>query len=176
MNSLANEPKVRLDKRVCDVNNLLNKNAQGPAKLVVVGASAVDITARISPTEGGQMAQVAQTTTPGTVSLTVGGVARNIAEAAHRVLSSTSVPEPDSVLLVSPVGLDEFAPFLLQEHSRLGMRKDGFITSEEEKTAICNIILDADGALVCGVADMDITYNIPEHKVKNLSCQIYNNN
>ena len=55
-----------------------------PPKLLVIGASAIDITARVSDSYAAK--QVAHTTAPGNVTLTVGGVARNIAEAAHRVL------------------------------------------------------------------------------------------
>ena len=143
-----------------------------PPKLVVIGGSAIDITATLGP----QQHNVSQTTAPGSVSLSVGGVARNIAEAAHRVLSSSSVAEStsttpedsipsnseneDATLLITPVGHDEFANFLIDEQKRLGMRDDGLMKTRNERTAVCNVLLDSNGALVNGVADMDIIKNV----------------
>ena len=99
---------------------------------------------------------MAQTTAPGTVSLTLGGVARNIAEAAHRVLSAAPNGDPHATLLLSPIGVDELAPFLFREHSRLGMRSDGFLRVRNDRTAVCNMVLDGSGGLTGGVADMGI--------------------
>lgn len=138
---------------------------KAPPKLIIVGGSAVDITANLSqPKKGGQY-DVAQTTVPGTVSISVGGVARNIAEAAHRVLSSSSSDNDkdnleEATLSISPVGSDSFAGFLRDEHTRLGMRDDGFLKVRNERTAVCNVLLDSNGGLVNGVADMDITRNV----------------
>ena len=138
----------------------------------MIGVSAIDITATL----GSQQHNVSQTTAPGSVSLSVGGVARNIAEAAHRVLSSSSVAEStsttpedsipsnseneDATLLITPVGHDEFANFLIDEQKRLGMRDDGLMKTRNERTAVCNVLLDSNGALVNGVADMDIIKNV----------------
>lgn len=116
--------------------------------------------------ERGTDTQVDQSTAPGTVSLTVGGVARNIAEAAHRVLSADPNGDPSATLLLSPVGVDELAPFLFREHSRLGMRSDGFLRVKSDRTAVCNMVLDSNGSLVGGVADMDIIRDIPEEIVR----------
>ena len=135
-----------------------------PPKLIVIGASAIDITARVADSPTSKQAQVSQTTAPGNVTLTVGGVARNIAEAAHRVLSS--VGSVSETMLLSPVGDDEFAPFLLDEMERIGMRADGMIREGEgRRTAVCNMVLDASGALIGGVADMDIVANVDEASV-----------
>ena len=140
----------------------------------MIGGSAIDITATLDS----QQQNVSQTTAPGSVSLSVGGVARNIAEAAHRVLSSSaasaaqsastthenSVPSnsenEDATLLITPVGHDEFANFLIDEQKRLGMRDDGLMKTRNERTAVCNVLLDSNGALVNGVADMDIIKNV----------------
>ena len=108
---------------------------------------------------------MAQTTAPGTVSLTLGGVARNIAEAAHRVLSAAPNGDPHATLLLSPIGVDELAPFLFREHSSLGMRSDGFLRVRNDRTAVCNMVLDAEGSLIGGVADMDIIRDISEETV-----------
>ncbi|THH11202.1 hypothetical protein EW145_g820 [Phellinidium pouzarii] len=156
------------------VNHLLQSTNQDPkaperktpSKLIVIGASAIDITGRVV-SKPNEFTQVAQSTAPGTVSLTVGGVARNIAEAAHRILSSGRDGDPYATLLVSPVGHDEFARFLVDEYARLGMRNNGLLRVEDCRTAVCDMVLDTSGALVGGVADMDIIRNVSENAVIN---------
>ncbi|KAK1233041.1 hypothetical protein PQX77_003844 [Marasmius sp. AFHP31] len=118
-------------------------------KLVVIGSSAVDITARSS--KGNTAALASQSTVPGSVSLSLGGVARNIAEASYRASS-----DKDSVMLLSPVADDMFGSFLRGETSKLGMREDGLVTQKDHRTATCNMILDGEGHLVTGIADMGI--------------------
>jgi pseudouridylate synthase / pseudouridine kinase len=108
----------------------------------------VDITARAAPSTS---ALGAHSTSPGNVGLSLGGVARNVAEAAHRLLA-----QPDSVQLVTAAGSDSFGRLLEDETSRLGMRVDGFIRVPAARTAVCNMILDDRGSLVSGVADMDV--------------------
>ncbi|KAG5647938.1 hypothetical protein DXG03_006972 [Asterophora parasitica] len=65
-------------------------------------------------------------------------------------------------MLVSPVGDDAFGRLLMEETAQLGMRLDGFIQSDQ-RTAVCNMVLDSAGGLVSGVADMDITAAIISH-------------
>lgn len=84
-------------------------------------------------------------------------MARNIAEATSRA-TTTAYPGIES-LLVSPVGEDLFGHILAGEITRLGMRNDGLIVVPK-RTAVCNMVLDSEGALVGGVADMDITTDI----------------
>jgi len=59
-------------------------------------------------------------------------------------------------MLLSPTGADAFGRLLRDETRRLGMRTDGLILTDQ-RSAVCNMLLDADGNLTCGVADMDIT-------------------
>lgn len=135
----------------------------------MIGASAIDITANVSKARDGQSVVVANTTAPGTVSLNLGGVARNVAEAAHRVLSGGLSPDVNATLLLSPVGEDEFASMLLNEHGKLGMRVDGFLKDSRSRTAVCNMLLDTTGQLIGGVADMDVTRNVTLDTV-NIDC------
>ena len=125
-----------------------------PTKLAVIGSAAVDITANAVLANSTGLGR--HSTTPGTVSLTLGGVARNIAEAAHRVLAS--IPRgPQHPLLISPVGLDPFGKLLMSETEVIGMRTDGILrSSSDQRTAVCNMMLD-NGELMSGVADMGIT-------------------
>ncbi|KAF8605153.1 hypothetical protein BDV93DRAFT_74752 [Ceratobasidium sp. AG-I] len=129
--------------------------------LVIVGAAAMDITARPD------VSSVAAThsTSPGSVHMSPGGVARNVAEAAHRVLQVLSTGdafESNKPLLISPVGEDAFATVLALETEARGMRSDGLLKhlSSVDRTAVCNMFLDSQGDLQTGVADMGITSNI----------------
>ena len=119
------------------------------ASLVVVGSVAVDITAQAQT--GLENALITHSTAPGSVSMSLGGVARNIAEAAHRVITSNS-PELSS-LLVSAIGDDHFGRLLTSETSEIGMRVDGLVKTDK-RTPVCNMILDSSGGLIGGVADM----------------------
>ena len=132
-------------------------NYKKAAELVVVGASALDITARSSKSDA---LAFKHSTVPGTVTFTPGGVARNIAEAAHRLLSSDAPSSKSSTLLVSCVGSDDAAEVLKTEHSRIGLRSDGLVVDERNPTAVCNMFLDSSGGLINGVADMDILQRV----------------
>jgi pseudouridine-5'-phosphate glycosidase/pseudouridine kinase len=112
-------------------------------------------------------------TTPGRVSVTLGGVARNIAEAAHRVMASApQTMEPP--LLISGIGSDSFARLLKAEMQSFGMRTDGLLESETgQGTAVCSMILDNEGELFGGVADMDVTEALtPEQVFASLFCNV----
>lgn len=86
----------------------------------------------------------------------LGGVARNIAEASHRVVTRTQ-DSPMSVLLVAPIGGDPFGRLFIDETTKLGMRTDGLVMNDTQRTAVCNMVLGSDGSLIGGVADMGIT-------------------
>ncbi|GLB36103.1 putative indigoidine synthase A-like protein [Lyophyllum shimeji] len=131
-----------------------------PADLLVVGSAAVDITAKAKAESDKSLA--VHSTAPGSVSLSLGGVARNIAEASHRLISARS--RPSSCMLVSPIGDDAFGRLLVEETAQLGMRVDGFIKSDR-RTAVCNMVLDSDGGLIGGIADMDITAALDGHSI-----------
>jgi hypothetical protein len=125
----------------------------------VIGSAAVDISAQTQDSGG---SWVSHSTLPGTVKLSLGGVGRNIAEAAHRVLASQGLPS--ATLLLSCLGDDAFGRLLAEETQRLGMRTDGLFQSATQ-TAVCNMILDGGGSLVGGVADMDIIKSLDSNMV-----------
>ncbi|KAG6336097.1 hypothetical protein ID866_2994 [Astraeus odoratus] len=121
------------------------------ASMVVVGCAAVDITSKIQETS-----DISEKTTyPGMLSLTLGGVGRNIAEAAHRVLAR---PEKGNAatLLVAPIGEDAFGKFIVDSTQSIGMRTDGLLSIAGQRSAVCNLLLDAKGGLQGGVADMEL--------------------
>lgn len=121
-----------------------------------MGCAAVDISA----TTFADSTLDLHSTSPGSVEMSLGGVARNIAEAAHR-LSGSYPTGPHSTVLVSPVGDDAFGRVILEETKLIGMRQDGIIHLPKARSAVCNMLLNSSGNLVSGVADMDITKNLP---------------
>ena len=133
-----------------------------PGRLVVVGSSAVDITAKVSDNERFIM----HSTAPGTVVTSLGGVARNVAEAAHRRLSASSASLGSSTVLLSVIGQDAFGRMLIDESQRMRMRTDGLMSSMVGRTAVCNMMLDTSGNLVGGVADMDIVHALDPSSVR----------
>lgn len=131
--------------------------------LMIFGSAAVDITAQACDSHG---SLGKHSTSPGTVTTSLGGVGRNIAEAAHRVLSGTSSTLARSTLLVSPIGSDSFGRLLAEETARLGMRADGLLIMESQRSAVCNMVLDGSGNLIGGVADMAIIESLPSGIVR----------
>ncbi|KAK7059005.1 hypothetical protein VNI00_001629 [Paramarasmius palmivorus] len=131
-----------------------------PPKVIVTGASAVDVTSQSST--GTDTSLRIHSTVPGKISLTLGGVARNIAEAAHRVSQNK-----DSVMLLSPIADDLLGDFVRRETRKLGMRLDG-LTVGAGATAACNMILDADGNLMTGIANMDIIQDFTARSVNSI--------
>jgi len=114
----------------------------------------MDITSRARKQPGTETTHSLHSTTPGLVSLSPGGVGRNIAEATHRILSKKSGPH--APVLVSLIGDDIMGGVLRNELSRVGMRTDGLVPILGKASAVCNMVLDTEGGLLTGVADMDI--------------------
>ena len=131
--------------------------------MVVIGSAAIDITAQASPSPHADVA--VHSTAPGRVKLSLGGVGRNIAEASHRVMAA-KYPELSSVLL-APIGKDTFGDLLVSESQACKMRTDG-LSRTDDCTAVCNMVLDSNGALVGGVADMRITETFTGDQVGNI--------
>lgn len=114
----------------------------------------MDVTSRAHKQSGMGTTHSSRSTTPGSVSLSPGGVGRNIAEATHRILfKKHSSPAP---VLVSLVGEDIVGGVLRDELSRVGMRTSGLILTPGKASAVCNMVMDGEGGLITGVADMDI--------------------
>lgn len=134
------------------------------AALAVVGSLAVDIT--MHPFSASPL----QTTAPGTVSLTLGGVAGNVARAAHSILGS------NETLLIAPIGRDLLGTVAETGLRDKGMRTDGLISAadgsgeaEAARTATCGYLVDEKGELIGGVADMKIAREVEGRKVRFLA-------
>ena len=124
--------------------------------MLVLGSAAVDISAQADRLTGTDLIASSNTTSPGRVSLSMGGVARNVAEACQRILNACSSDLRKATMLVSLIGKDHFGRLLLEDVQQLGMRTDGIMQSGQSSTACCNMVLDVTGDLVGGVADMRI--------------------
>lgn len=153
------------------IETSMSMSLQTPATLLVIGAAAIDVTSK--PEKSSAAPVAAQSTHPGKVTFSSGGVARNIAEAAHRILSTASESSSHDVLLVSPIGNDLAASLIIDNARKLGMRTDGLLTFPDQSlsSAVCNMHLDVSGNLTTGVADMSIVEAIDSRRVcPRLSC------
>jgi len=106
--------------------------------VVVVGGANVDLKARSS------QRLVAATSNPGTVVRTPGGVGRNVAENLARLGSR--------VALVTSVGSDADGDWLLEQTATAGVDVSAVLRGGPTGRYVA--VLDADGDLVAGVADM----------------------
>ncbi|KAI0932112.1 hypothetical protein AcW2_000823 [Taiwanofungus camphoratus] len=51
---------------------------------------------------------------------------------------------------------------------RIGMRTDGLIQTDGPRSSVCNLVLDSEGSLMGGVADMDIINTLDKDTVLHL--------
>ena len=109
---------------------------------VVVGGAAVDVKAR------SRAPARLQTSNPGTITRTAGGVGRNIAEGLARLGSR--------VHLVAAIGSDPAGDALLEETARAGVDVAHVVRSPHA-TGSYLAVLDSDGELVAGVSDFAAT-------------------
>lgn len=121
-------------------------SSKATSSLIVIGYTAIDITSVFD-----SLTSDSATTWPGQNILSLGGVARNVAESAHHILKGM---KNDTVRLVSPVGNDDFGSLVRNGLTRLGMLTDGLIPISG-RTASVALQLDPNGDLINGVADID---------------------
>lgn len=114
------------------------------AQIMVIGCAAMDITAQALKSSLSE-----PSTIPGSIQITVGGVAHNIARAAHAMLE-----DKRAVVLVAPKADDALGNAMQKDLQASHMRTDALVQSA--CTPMCNLVLDADGELVTGVADMHV--------------------
>lgn len=138
------------------------------AKLIVIGSAAVDISSRAKDILPADTTLGPHSTSPGTVSITLGGVGRNVAEAAHRILTSHSSGQDTSTKLISVIGDDSFGRLISDEMRLIGMRTDGLVREPSKRSAVCNMLLDSAGGLIGGVADMDAIRSLIGETVRNI--------
>jgi pseudouridine kinase len=108
-------------------------------EVVVVGAACLDVKGQIA----GDI--IAGTSNPGSVRISVGGCARNVAENLARLGMPTA--------LLSVVCQDDFGRTVVQQTERAGVDTDHVLISCEQHSAAYMALLSAHGALLVGVDD-----------------------
>ena len=112
------------------------------AFVLVIGAMAVD--AKGQP----QNSLLPGSSTPGTARLSVGGVARNLAENLACLGTRT--------VLLSAVGDDPIGRILLDATAHSGVNVEHVVTSAAHRTGTYIAVLDRDGALAHAIDDMAV--------------------
>ncbi|KAK4520028.1 uncharacterized protein ATC70_008156 [Mucor velutinosus] len=129
--------------------------------LLVIGGIALDITATVGKSFG---ASILHTSTPGHVKQSLGGVGRNVAEAAWRTGAN--------VKLVSVVGDDLAGESVKQGLKSISMNTEYIQTLANQPTAVYNALHSEDGQLVAAVADMNIFDAMDAIKASSLLCMM----
>ncbi|KAI7851841.1 Ribokinase-like protein [Circinella umbellata] len=126
-------------------------------KVFVIGGVALDMTSTISKSSK-DFTSLLHTSSPGHIKQTLGGVGRNVCEAAMR----TGAP----AFLVSAVGDDLAAQTVRQGMQEIGMSTQYIQSIHTHPTAVYNAIHSHSGQLIAAVADMDIFDIIDSDKIK----------
>jgi pseudouridine-5'-phosphate glycosidase/pseudouridine kinase len=139
-----------------------------PADVVVAGALAVDFSCDYSPfsTTTSQIDPLPHTSNPATISQSLGGVAHNIAKAAHLLGAS--------VHLHSAVGSDLSGRAAISQLEEEGMSITGInILPKPARTAQYVAVNNANKDLALAMADMSILETIPESTITNLATSLF---
>ena len=120
-----------------------------PVSIACIGGMDMDRKARL------QAPAVLGSSNPATTDTTPGGVARNVAETLARL----GLP----VALFSVVGDDPAGTTVLRQTVRAGVDVSGVARQGRSKTATYTAILQPDGELVIGIADMAILDRLDAH-------------
>ena len=123
---------------------------------MIVGGTAIDITSTLDPLIS-KSASYFNTSSPGIVRQSIGGVGRNIAETSFRLGANP--------LFISAIGNDLNGNWLQNKFEKIGMKTNGLQIINNESTAVYNAIHDPNGNLVCAVADMKIFDSLSSDKV-----------
>lgn len=110
--------------------------------VLVVGAAGIDSKGRA------RVALTLGTSTPGSVRVSVGGVARNIADNLSRLGTET--------VLLSAVGKDGSGKRILNNAAEVGINTEHCLISDKHRTSAYLAVLDDYGNLVMSVDDMEI--------------------
>jgi len=125
-------------------------------EIILIGGSVMDMSC--TPLKGAKL--ILKTSNPGVVSLSFGGVARNVCEVLSRLLQSQQVDAKTLPLnFITAVGADTFGSSLKEHLGRdlkIQNRDATVLVNRNNRSAIYNCLLDETGELVAAVADMQI--------------------
>lgn len=137
-------------------------------RLAVIGAAAVDIVSLPGQCKeyGGKFEEtsglIPKTTVPGTTAIRLGGVARNVHEAAFKTGAE------DAVLIASiGKGKDPLANILRDGLKQLGSSQEGLIEMDGPTPSV-NMILDERGTLEVGVAATQLVEQMSWSQVREI--------
>ncbi|KAJ2786895.1 hypothetical protein GGI15_001164 [Coemansia interrupta] len=141
-----------------------SRKQHGQNPLLVIGGSAIDVTAQIS-TDLETQKPLAATSYPGTVLTSVGGVGQNIARAAHFLGADT--------VFVSAIGHDAYGKTVKYALQDIGMDTTYLqYPGENARTAVYNALHSQSGDLVAAVADMDINGMISAQQIQEVISKV----
>jgi pseudouridine kinase len=129
--------------------------------VLVIGGANVDVKAKTSA------AHIPRTSNPGTVSITAGGVARNIAHNLATLIVDTT--------LLSVIGSDAFGEMLISETQKAGV-KTNHIMRTNHATGSYIAALDENGELITAVSDMGLLSLLTPDTIKKNKDLIVANN
>ncbi|CAG8502919.1 18602_t:CDS:10 [Acaulospora morrowiae] len=152
-----------------DPNGVKSKERIESSPVLIVGGAVVDITSTLRPPEyplkhSYDTKDFLETSFPGDVNKSIGGVGRNIAETVFRLGLNP--------LFASVIGNDEFGKWFIAQLEMIGMDSSNLRIVKNQPTAVYNAINKPDGSLLCAVADMKIFdhMSFDEHElVKNIT-------
>ncbi|XP_057309342.1 uncharacterized protein LOC130647488 [Hydractinia symbiolongicarpus] len=137
---------------------------------VIIGGSIFDIKATAQKIDS-----VAEATNAGKLSLSFGGVGRNVAECLARLDTNP--------LLISAVGNDYHGEMLLSNLEKINMDTAGILISHHHPTASYSVMAKNDGELLMTVGDMDVHESISylhvlrhEEEIKNAAVVVLDGN
>jgi pseudouridine-5'-phosphate glycosidase/pseudouridine kinase len=139
-----------------------------PADLVVAGALAVDFSCDYAPfsTNTNQVDPLPHTSNPATITQSLGGVAHNIAKAAHLLGAS--------VHLHSAVGQDLSGRAAVSQLEEEGMSVDGIaVLAKPARTAQYVAVNNVNKDLALAMADMSILETMPQHTISVLATSLF---
>jgi pseudouridine-5'-phosphate glycosidase/pseudouridine kinase len=145
-------------------------DAATPVDIVVAGALAVDFSCDYAPfaNASSQTDPLPHTSNPAVISQSLGGVAHNIAKAAHLLGSS--------VRLYSAVGNDLSGRAAVSQLEDEGMSTSGIETlPKPARTAQYVAVNNANKDLALAMADMSILETIPQNLTSDLSAKLFAN-
>lgn len=108
-------------------------------RVVVIGGAGLDIKGRLLEP------LIEKTSNPGRLTISVGGVARNIAENLARLGAQSS--------LIAAVGNDEFGRLIIQQTEDAGVDTDAMMILEDQHSAAYLALLDRNGLLYTALDD-----------------------
>ncbi|KAH4973592.1 hypothetical protein HBI78_003890 [Parastagonospora nodorum] len=174
-------PVAAVEKDTSDASSIVSEPPSTPATsvssateppivadIIVAGALAVDFSCDYAPftTSTSQIEPLPHTSNPAAINQSLGGVAHNIAKAAHLV--------GGSVHLHSAVGEDLSGRTALSQLEEEGMSTAGIKTlPKPARTAQYVAVNNANKDLSLAMADMSILETIPQPTISNLATSLF---